>query len=324
MAAPRPRSRREPLLTPHVHDLLIIGQGAAGLSAALYAARYRLDVIVAGDQLGGETALAGTVENYPGVPGANGFELMQQFRRQVEALDVPILDERVSAVVAENGRWTASLDDGRELHARALIFAHGRRRKQLGLPHEREWTGRGVSYCSTCDAPLHRDGVVAVVGGGASAAEGALLSARFARHAYLLHRGDVLVRPGPMLVEALRTVPNITVKLGTVVSELLGDESGLTGVRIRTASGIESELQLDGLFVEIGADPQVELPLSVGVALNPHTGEVHVDRLMRTNVAGLFAAGDLTDGSSPVKQTVVAAAQGAIAAYSVYEHLRGA
>lgn len=308
-------------LPARVHDLLIIGQGAAGLSAALYAARYRLNVIVVGEQLGGETALAGTVENYPGVPEADGFELMQQFRRQVEALGVSILDERVSALRAEESGWSASLGDGSELRARAVIFAHGRRRRQLGLSHEREWTGRGVSYCSTCDAPLHRGGVVAVVGGGSAAVEGALLNARYARQVDLLYRGDALARPEPVLIEALRAAPNITVRLGTLVTELLGDESGLTGVRIKEPGGHESQLALSGLFVEIGADPQGELPASVGVALNPDTSEVHVDRRMRTNIAGLFAAGDVTDGSGPVKQTVVAAAQGAIAAFSAYEYL---
>lgn len=304
------------------HELLVIGQGAAGLSAALYAGRYRLDVVVVGEQFGGETALAGLVQNYPGAPDVGGFELMQRFRAQVEEQRVPLRDALVTAIRADAGTWLVFTSDGEELRTRAVIFAHGRRRRRLGLPNEEEWTGRGVSYCSTCDAPLSRGAVVAVVGGGSAAVEGALLNARYAREVHLLHRGDELVRPEPMLLETLRATPNVRVRLGTVVTELVGDDSGLTGVRLRDAGG-EGQLDVRGLFIEIGADPRVELPLSVGVALNRDTGDVHVDRLMHTNVPGVFAAGDLTDASGPVKQTVTAAAQGAVAAFSAHTYLRG-
>lgn len=306
-----------------VHDLVVIGQGAAGLTAALYAARYKVDVVVVGEQLGGETALASSIENYPGAPSANGLELMIEFRKQVEQYRVPILDERVEAVSSHGDGWQLRVSNEVELQAASLIFAHGRRRRVFGLPHEAEWTGKGISYCSTCDAPLNRDKVVGVVGGGSAAVEGALLNAQYAKQVYLIYRGSKLTRPEPILIDLLGTLPNVKVLFQTEVIELTGDdEAGLRGVRLSRASADSTEhLALDTLFVEIGAEPLTELPVSIGVGLNAETGEVHVDRLMGTSVPGVFAAGDLTDGSGPMKQTVTAAAQGAVAAMSAYHYL---
>ena len=303
-------------------DVLIAGQGAAAYAAALYAARYRVKTVVAGERFGGETAIGGAIENYPGHPEIDGFDLMLQFQEQVTRYDIPIRNADVTALATDGDHFRAALSDGAEIESSAVILAIGRERRMLGLPNEVEWTGRGVSYCSTCDAPLYRDKVAAVVGGGNAAVEGALLNARHAARTYLIYRGDRLWRPEPVLVELLGQAENVEVLMETEVAELLGDDdAGLTGLRLTRPHDGNDTLDLDVLFIEAGADPRVDLARALGVELNAETNEVHVDREMRTNVPGLFAAGDLTDGSGALKQTVTAAAQGAIAALAAYQHV---
>jgi thioredoxin reductase (NADPH) len=304
------------------YDVLIAGQGAAAYAAALYAARYRMEALVAGERFGGETAIGGLIENYPGYPEIDGFELMLKFQEQVQGYNVPVRDANVTAIEVDGHVFRSQLSDGGEVESDAVILGIGRERRKLGLEHEEAWTGRGVSYCSTCDAPLYRDRVVAVVGGGNAAVEGALLNSRHAKQTYLIYRGDTLWRPEPVLVELLGQAENAEVLLETEVVELLGsDDAGLKGVGLSRPHDGSDTIELDGLFIEAGADPRIELPQSLGAQLNPDTREVHVDRTMKTNVPGLFAAGDVTDGSGALKQTVTAAAQGAIAALSAYQYV---
>jgi thioredoxin reductase (NADPH) len=192
----------------------------------------------------------------------------------------------------------------------------GRERRRLGLEHEEEWTGRGVSFCSTCDAPLHRGNVVAVVGGGNAAVEGAVLIGKYAKQVYIIYRRDTFSRPEPVNVLRLEEASNIKSMFNTTVVALKG-EDGLSGVVLDTKHNGSNELALDGLFIEIGADPRVDLANQLGVELNDKN-EIVVDKVMGTNVHGVFAAGDLTDASGDLKQTVTAAAQGARAATSAY------
>ncbi len=292
------------------------------MSAGLYAGRYRMDTLIAGEQFGGETAIGGAIENYPGYPSIDGFELMLKFKEQVDALGIPVVDAAVTSLERQDNHWLVGLSDDSSVLATAVILAIGRERRKLGLPHEVEWTGKGVSYCSTCDAPLNRGKTVAVVGGGSAAVEGAILNSRHAKQVYLLYRGDKLNRPEPVLVDLVNNQPNIEIRYRTNVVELLGtDEAGLTGVRLDHSHDGSDTLALDALFIEIGADPRTAIPTSAGVEINKETGEVHVDRTMHTNIPGIFAAGDLTDGSGALKQTITAAAQGAIAALSAYQYV---
>ena len=298
------------------YDVLIIGQGAAGFSAALYAARYQMKAVVFGDKFGGETAIGGAIENYPGFPSIDGFDLMLKMREQVEGYGVEIIDEKVDALTRLPGCFQAETEEG-SYRGKSVVLAVGRERRKLGLPMEEEWTGRGVSYCSVCDAPLYRGKTAGVVGGGNAAVEGAILLARYAEKVYLVYRGDQLTRPEPIALRMLEDTPNVEVLLSTQVTALQG-ETGLEAVSLDRPLNGSHELTLDGLFVEIGADPRSKLGQDVGVALN-NQGEIVVDKLMRTSVEGVFAAGDLTDGSGNLKQTVTAAAQGALAATSAYE-----
>lgn len=303
-------------------DVLIAGQGAAAFAAALYSARYQVNTVIAAEQFGGETAIGGMIENYPGTGDIDGFELMMKFKEQVDKLEVPTLNSNVIGVRKEGDRFRVELEDGAVINTLAVILAVGRERRKLGLPHEEEWMGKGVSYCSTCDAPLYRNKEsAAVVGGGSAAVEGAILLSKYAKTVYLLYRGDRLWRPEPILLKVLSKTPNVKILLETEVAELLGsDQAGLTGIKLTRPFEGQEELTLDGLFVEAGADPRLEVPNQLGLKLNPDTNEVHVDRTQSTNVPGIYAAGDLTDGTG-LKQTITAAAQGAIAALSAYTHI---
>ncbi|HIF73021.1 MAG TPA: thioredoxin reductase [Dehalococcoidia bacterium] len=303
-------------------DVLIGGQGAAAFAAGLYSSRYQVNTLIAGEQFGGETATGGMIENYPGQPDMDGFDLMMKFKEQVDKLETPTAYSNLKSATKNGDVFRVVLDDGTEIDAISVILAVGRERRKLMLPNEEKWTGNGVSYCSTCDAPLYRNkAAAAVVGGGNAAVEGAVLLAKYAADVYLIYRRGELTRPEPILLKVLEQTKNVHVLFNTEVSELLGsDEAGLTGIGLSKPWEGQDELTIDGLFVEAGADPRLEIPNQLGLEINPNTGEVHVDKGLHTSVEGIYAAGDLTDGTE-LKQTVTAAAQGAIAALSAYQHV---
>ena len=302
-----------------VYDVVIAGQGAAAYSAALYAARYQMDSVVIGETFGGETAIGGLIENYPGYPEIDGFDLMLKFREQAERYNVPIVDDTVVDVKRSDHCFETVTAAGSSYFSSTVIWAIGRERRSLGLPNEKEWTGKGVSYCSVCDAPLHRDNAVAVVGGGSAAVEGALLLSKYARKVYIVYRQSKFTRPEPVIVKRLDQASNVERLMNTNIVGLKGDD-GLTGAVLDRAHNGSKELELDGLFVEIGADPRVELPKRLGIEVND-ADEITVDKQMNTSVHGFIAAGDVTDASGSLKQTVTAAAQGAIAATTAYDDI---
>lgn len=301
-------------------DILIAGQGAAAFSAALYSARYQMSTLIAAEQFGGETAIGGEIENYPGFPSIDGYDLMLKMKEQVDLLEVPLHNSNITAIEKSGDGFITTLQDGARVESLSLILAIGRERRKLNLPDEEELMGRGVSYCSTCDAPLYRNKRVVVVGGGSAAVEGAILLGKYATDVWLVYRKAEFNRPEPVLVTQLNQAENVHQVLETEIAELLSDETGLTGVRLNRPHEGSDTIDIDGIFIEIGADPRIEIPQAIGVELNPDTNEIHVDRTMRTSVTGIYAAGDLTDGSGNLKQTITAAAQGAIAALAAYEH----
>jgi thioredoxin reductase (NADPH) len=300
----------------NAYDVLIAGQGAAAFSAALYAARYQMNSIVVGETFGGETATGGSIENYPGYLEIDGFDLMMKFREQIDKYDVPVIDGKVVSLARSGHCFDATTSEGAHYTASTVILAVGRERRKLGLEHEEEWTGKGVSFCSTCDAPLHKGNVVAVVGGGSAAVEGAILLSKYARQVYIIYRREGFTRPEPVSVRLLENAANVEPILSTRVVELRGN-GGLSSIVVAREQDGPSELTVDGLFIEIGADPRIELANQLGLKLN-EKNEVKVDKAMKTNVHGVFAAGDLTDASGDLKQTVTAASQGAVAATSAY------
>ena len=241
---------------------------------------------------------------------------MIKFREQAEKYDVQVVDDKVESIDRAGHCFQASTALGDTYQATTVILAVGRERRKLGLEHEEEWTGRGVSFCSTCDAPLHRGNVVAVVGGGDAAVKGAVLLSKYARQVYVVYRGAAFTRPEPANLRLLDECSNVERLFSTNVIQMTGD-NGLSGIVLDQEVGGSAEIAVDGLFIEIGADPRVELAHQLGVQLNDKD-EIVVDKQMRTNVHGVFAAGDVTDASGELKQTLTAAAQGALAATAAY------
>ena len=303
-------------------DVLIAGLGAAAYSAALYCKRYQIDTVIVGEEFGGETAIGGLIENYPGQPDIDGFDLMMKFKEQVDNLNTETFDSNLKSVEKiSDESFRSTLNSGEIFLSKSVILAMGRERRKLGLDNEEEWMGKGVSYCSTCDAPLYKNKEsVAVIGGGNAAVEGAILLSKYAKKVYLIYRGIKFFRPEPILLEILNNSENITILLETEVNSLLGDEKGLTGIEINNNINQKKHISLDGIFVEIGADPRLEIPNQLGLEINSDTGEVHVDKHQTTSETGIYAAGDLTDGTD-LKQTITAASQGAIAALSAYQNV---
>ena len=303
-------------------DVLIAGLGAAAYSAALYCKRYQIDTVIVGEEFGGETAIGGLIENYPGQPDIDGFDLMMKFKEQVDNLNTETFDSNLKSVEKiSDESFRSTLNSGEIFLSKSVILAMGRERRKLGLDNEEEWMGKGVSYCSTCDAPLYKNKEsVAVIGGGNAAVEGAILLSKYAKKVYLVYRGIKFFRPEPILLEILNNSENITILLETEVNSLLGDEKGLTGIEINNNINQKKHISLDGIFVEIGADPRLEIPNQLGLEINSDTGEVHVDKHQTTSETGIYAAGDLTDGTD-LKQTITAASQGAIAALSAYQNV---
>ena len=302
-------------------DVLIAGQGAAGFAAGLYAARYQMKTAIVGQDFGGETAIGGIIENYPGNSEIDGFDLMLEFKKQVIDLEVPIIEENLVSITKTQNGFLCELNNGQKIDTKTVVLAIGRERRKLGLKNEDEWTGKGVSYCSTCDAPLYKNkNLAVVVGGGNAAVEGAILIGKYCKKVFLVYRGEKLWRPEPILLEALEKTKNVEVILDNNISKLIGsDFGGLEKIKLEKEYKNEKEFIVDGLMIEAGADPRVDIPISLGVNLDKNTNEVVVDKDQKTNIEGVYAAGDLTNGTN-LKQTITAASQGAISALSAYNH----
>jgi len=297
----------------NVYDLVIVGGGPAGLSAAIYAGRYKMNTVVISGSIGGTITLAHAVCNYPGFIEISGMELMNKITEQVEALGVPIYYEKVMDIKKEKNDFIINTDT-RTLKAHKVLLALGNTRRELGLNKEKELIGKGISYCATCDGGFFKNKVVGVVGGSDAAVTSALVLADVATKVYIIYRKDKL-RAEPSWSELVLKNPKIEVLFNTEVTELLG-ENKLSGVKFQTGK----ELSLDGLFIEIGAVPNTSLLSNLDVSLDEF-GFIKVDRDQKTNVPGLFAAGDITNASE-LKQVLTAEAQGTIATFFAYKELK--
>ena len=296
-----------------VRDVIIIGGGPAGYTAALYTARANLEpLVIEGFNWGGQLMITSDVENYPGYPdGVLGPTMMQDFRGQAERFGAEFVTDDVTRVDFSERPFRTYVGDT-EYRAETVIVATGASARQLGLDSERSLQGRGVSYCATCDGAFFRDKVVVVVGGGDSAMEEATFLTRFASKVVIVHRRDEF-RASPIMVDRARANEKVEFVLNAVVEEVLGNEAGhVTGARLSdTVTGEVTELPADGLFVAIGHDPNTGLFLDWldhdeqgYLATEPGS--------TRTNIPGVFAAGDVQDHT--YRQAVTAAGSGTMAA----------
>lgn len=302
-----------------VYDLIIVGTGVAGLSASIYASRYKLNHLLIGQVPGGQGMLASNVENYPGFSSIKGSELMQKMIDQAQSYDLKILTKQIDRLVKTDTYFEVDAE-GEKFQSKSLVLAMGAAYRHLGLEGEEKLIGRGVSYCSTCDAPFFKGKTVAVIGGGDSALTGAMHLSAFASKVYVIHRREEF-RAEPAWIEQAKQKANIEYILSTQVTKILGEEK-VTGITLDKPFNGQTGLVLDGVFVEIGQVPASSLAAEIGIKTDEQ-GYIITNPSMETNIKGVFAAGDLSvvPGEIPLRQFITSAADGARAAAGVYQLL---
>ncbi|MDD4628387.1 MAG: FAD-dependent oxidoreductase [Candidatus Peribacteraceae bacterium] len=301
-------------------DVAIIGLGAAGYTAAIYAARYKLSTLIVGEEEGGMGVTAAEVGNWPGDIEVSGPDLMERMKKHVQSFkEVTHKSARVVKVEKAAGGFRLQYEGGGTDESRTVIFATGSKKRQLGVAGEKEFAGKGVSYCATCDAFFYRGKTVAVVGGGDAAVEGAAILAQVAKQVYLIHRRKEF-RAEPYWSNQLKEKTNVTFVLERSVKEIVGDGK-VTGLALFHPFNGSDRLAVDGVFIEIGADPAVELAQQLKCALDDR-GYLKVGADQQTSVPGAFAAGDVSGGSNHFAQFVTAAGEGAVAVSGVFAFLQ--
>ena len=299
-----------------MQDVVIIGGGPAGITAAIYAARKQLDFVIISPDIGGQAAWASDVENYLGYTMISGFDLVEKFEEHVKKYNIDVIDDRVTALEHRDKTFLTKLESGKEYESRAVIVASGRSARNLGVPGEEEYKGKGVAYCATCDAPLFAGEDVAVVGGGNAGLSAAVQLSKIARHVDLIEEFPKLMGDATF-ISRLSGANNVKIRTNTEVVKVTGNKL-VEGISIRDLNTkATQDIPVTGVFVEIGSLPNTGfLPKDVNLT---SSGEIVIDCANRSNVPGLFAAGDVSN--VPHKQIIIAAGEGAKALLSAYDYI---
>jgi len=295
-----------------MYDLIIIGGGPAGLGAAVYAARFNLKAVLISKEIGGYMLESPQIENYPGFRSITGIDLSNKMKDQVKALGIEIIEEEITDI--QKG-FIVKTKSNKQFKGKNIIFALGTQRRKLNVKGEDEFSGKGVSYCATCDSPLFKDKIVAVIGGANSAVVSALLLSKYTKQVNIIYRKEPL-RADPYWVNQLKKINNIKVHCCLNVKEIKG-----TNVVESILLDNNKEMKVQGVFIEIGSIPATTLIKNLGVKLD-EKGYVIVDKSQKTNINGVYAAGDITTNSNMMRQIVTACAEGAVAAESIYHNLK--
>lgn len=307
------------------YDLIILGGGPAGLTAAIYAGRYNIKTLVIAKSFGGTANLAGEIENWPGFMGS-GIELMGNFKEQAKKFGANFLEADIEKVGVSDSRgfgvsgklFTLNVDK-KIIYGKSLVIALGTENRKLNIPGEKEFLGKGVSYCATCDGNFFRGKNVAVVGGADSAAKAALYLSDICKKVHIIYRKHEM-RCEPISLSKICKKGNIEIHYFSNPIEILG-KNVVKGLKIKTdepeKDSVESVIDVDGVFIEVGAIPAKEIVKSLDLEIEKDY--IVTDKNAKTNVEGVFAAGDVTNNS--LKQVVNAAGEGAVAAKGVHEYL---
>lgn len=299
-----------------MHDVIIVGGGAAGMTSAIYAARKMLDLVMISPDVGGQAAWASEVENYLGYKMIQGFDLVMKFEDHVRQFGVNRIDDKVRSIGRIDKIFHVKTEGGQEFESRTVIIATGRSARNLGVPGEEVFKGRGISYCATCDAPLFPDENVAVVGAGNAGLDAAVQLSKIAKQVTIIEESGE-VRADENLKARIMASRNVNLLTNTEVVDIMGNAL-VEGMKIRNLKSKESyEIPIAGVFVEIGSMANTGF-LPKYLAMNEH-GEVIIDCMNNTNIPGLFAAGDVTN--IPGKQIIIAAGEGAKALLSCYKYI---
>ncbi|MDO5845390.1 MAG: FAD-dependent oxidoreductase [Methanocorpusculum sp.] len=303
------------------HELLILGAGAAGLPAAMYAGRKQIDTVVVGGAIGGMVNQSKTVENYPGIPDIAGSDLMQRFYEHAKSTGVSFIEDVALSIARKDGLFHVETLNGQIITARAVIAASGRNPRTSGAKGEMDFFGKGVAVCTTCDGPLYKNKTVAVVGGGNTALDIALELADIASTVHLIVRSKI--RGDEILTERVKAKPNVVFHIGYTLEEIAGTQF-VEGIVIKKKGAIakllsgEERIPVDGVFLGLGLDPNTGI--FEGLVPMNDAKEIIVDENCTTSVPGFFAAGDAT--SVKAKQIASSAGEGVKALLSAYEYLR--
>lgn len=303
------------------YDLIIIGTGPAGLTASIYASRYKINHLLIGSTLGGTMSWAPLIENYPGFKQISGIELGQKMAEQAKGLGAEIKNTGIVSLSKKGQNFQIETENNEIFETKSLIIATGTQRQKLNIPGETQYLGKGVSYCSTCDGAFFKDKTVAVVGGSNAAVTSAAHLAAFAQKVYLIYRKKPL-RAEPVWIEKIQKEPKVEIIYETNVLEIVGDGNLVTGLKLDKNYQDKELLSLNGIFIEIGGIPGTDLVKNLGVELDSKSF-IKVSPQMTTNISGIFAAGDVANSSGEFRQIITAAAEGAVATYSVYQYLKG-
>lgn len=302
---------------PSQYDVLIIGGACAGMAAATYASRRAMKTLVVTKDVGGQIATTPSVENYPGIDFITGPQLAQDMMGQAIKWGAEVVYDEVNKIEKRGEQDFVLIADKGEYRGRSLILAYGKTPRSLNIPGEKEYAGKGVSYCVTCDAPLFKNRTVVVVGGGNSAMEGALILAKICAKVYIVHRRDEF-RGEAVLLDQINNEPKIEKVLSVTPDEVLGNGRVVSALRVKSIKDETTrDLEVHGIFVEIGFI--VNTALIKELVEIDRMNQVITNKKMETSTPGIFAAGDLTD--SPYKQAVISAGEGSAAALTAYSYL---
>nr|MDO8097551.1 FAD-dependent oxidoreductase [Candidatus Njordarchaeota archaeon] len=296
----------------HVYGLIIVGGGPAGVTAAIYAARKKIDFLMVTTNIGGQISYSSEIENYTGFQFITGEELSAKLEQHLQNFKFEMKMEEVEKVEKDEDLFKVKTDSA-EYKGRTVIIATGRKPKELGVPGEAEFKNRGITYCATCDAPLFEGMDVAVVGGGNSGLEAALQLMKLAKSVRIIHHGPQL-KADPAYIDKAKESGKVEFLTNTKVLQVTGDKL-VKGMKVQR-NNKEETLQIQGIFVEIGSTPNSQV---VDFVDKNQWGEIIVNAKCETNVPGLFAAGDVTN--APEKQIVVAAGEGCKAALTAFRYL---
>lgn len=303
-----------------IYDLIIIGAGPAGMSASIYASRYHIKHLIIAKDLGGTITLAHKVENYPGLFSGTGFDLAEKLLHHVRFFKTEIKNEEAYKITKnKKGLFEVSIYPQSSYQARSLIIATGTRRRELGVPGEKQFLGKGVSYCVTCDAAFFKGKTVVVVGGANAACSGAIYLSHFAKKVYLLYRKDAL-RAEPAWITEIKNKKNIEIIYEINIQEIKGKLTVTEVILDKPYKG-EKALAVDGVFIEVGGVPLSEFTKNMKIKTD-ELGYIVTDKNMATNVPGVYAAGDINSFWREFQQVITATCEGALSAHSVYQFLR--
>ena len=302
-----------------MYDLIILGAGPTGMAASIYTSRYKINHLVIGNIFGGSLFKAHKIENWPGKKSISGSDLVMEFYEHAKSLGAEIVEEEVVKINKDNGVFTVKTNMNKTYQSKAVLVALGTKHRKLNIPGEEEFLGKGVSYCAVCDGAFFKDKIAAVVGGSNSAAMAAEMLSEYASKVYVIYRKEQM-RCEPVILERLEKNSKIEIIYNTNVTKVSGDKK-VEFIEIDNKYKSGNKIKLDGLFIEVGSVPFIDLAKKLGIEVDKN-GCIVIEASGATNIKGVYAAGDITNGSNGLRQIVTAVSEGAIAATSIYKHLK--